>query len=148
MNIIIWFFGVLLTAVGAQDLEQVAREIEGELMAPCCWTQTVDKHNSGASGEIQRQVRDMLAKGRRKDEIIAHYVSRYGSRILAVPPAEGFNLTVFILPGLFLVVGGGVVFYAIRVWQNRHVIENVNTPEERIDRAYADRLALELRERE
>ena len=148
MNMMIWIFLAMWTVVGAQDLEQAAREIDGKLMAPCCWTQTVDKHTSGVSKEIQREVREMLARGESKDEIIAHYVSQYGKRILAVPPASGFNLMVFVLPGLFLVVGGWVVVVLVRGWREQDPVEQHWTPDVVADGPYAERLARELRERE
>ena len=43
----------------------------------------------------------MLADGKSEQAILDFYVARYGERILASPPARGFNLIAYILPWVF-----------------------------------------------
>ncbi len=150
MNIAIWIFLTMCTVAqaGTVDLENTAREIEGNLMAPCCWSQTIDYHTSNISKEMRLEVKEMLARGESKDEIIAHYVRQYGQRILAVPPATGFNLTVFVLPGLFLVGGGWGVVVVVRKWRQEGLGDREHIHYGMVDGLYAERLAHELRERE
>lgn len=150
MKTAIWIFLSMWTVAqaSAQDLDKTAREIEGNLMAPCCWSQTIDKHTSSISKEMRLGVKEMLARGESKDEVIAHYVRQYGQRILAVPPATGFNLTVFVLPGLFLLGGGWVVVLVVRRWRQERLGERQHIPYEEVDGLYAERLARELYKRE
>ncbi|MFT5367340.1 MAG: cytochrome c-type biogenesis protein CcmH [Candidatus Latescibacterota bacterium] len=150
MKLAIWIFLTICTIAqaGAQDLEKAARDIEGDLMAPCCWAQTIDKHTSSVAKEMRLGVKEMLTQGESKDEIIAHYVRQYGQRILAVPPATGFNLTVFVLPGLFLIGGGWVVVLVVQRWRQEHLGEPQYAQVIVADGLYAERLVHELRKRE
>jgi cytochrome c-type biogenesis protein CcmH len=82
-----------------------AREIEDILIAPCCWTRPVSQHYSEAAEEIRRGVREMVAAGKTREEILDYYVSIYGERILATPRASGFNILVYIMPWLAFILG-------------------------------------------
>lgn len=63
-----------------------AAALEGQIMAPCCWTQTIDIHGSTIANKLKREVRRRLRAGESADSIKADLVRRYGKRILAVPP--------------------------------------------------------------
>src|SRR5689334_14788388 len=62
-----------------------AAALEGRIMAPCCWTQTIDIHGSEISTELRQEIRRRLRAGETTDAIQASLVERYGPRILAVP---------------------------------------------------------------
>lgn len=83
---------------GAAELEAEARALEAALMAPCCYSQQVSVHQSDAAGQIKRDVRERLARGQTRQQIIDSYVAQYGKRILAEPPAVGFDATLYVLP--------------------------------------------------
>ncbi len=117
-------------------------------MAPCCWTQTVSKHYSGAAGEIRQGIRTMLSEGKNRQEILDFYVATYGERILAMPPARGFNLMAYLLPGLFLVVGGWTTTALLRKWRQDRSPDVFDTSHPPPERAYAERLERELQKRE
>jgi cytochrome c-type biogenesis protein CcmH len=95
------FCAVLLSVVPALaiDIEAEAEKIEGKLMSPCCMTNTVAVHESGASYEIRREIRAMLADGRTEAEIIDFYIAKHGPQILAIPEAKGFSLATYLFPG-------------------------------------------------
>ncbi len=48
----------------------------------------------------------MLETGKTRQEIVDLYVAKYGERILAKPRAQWFKLTAYVLPWLFLILGG------------------------------------------
>jgi cytochrome c-type biogenesis protein CcmH len=91
-------------AQGNKDADLV-REIEDNLIAPCCWSQPVSQHYSEVAEQIRTEVRAMVAEGMTRDEILDHYVAIYGERILATPRAEGFNMLAYVLPWAALVFG-------------------------------------------
>jgi len=103
-------------------LEEQARRIESELIAPCCWTQPVSQHYSEASTQIRAEVRQMLAAGRTEPEVLNAYVARYGERILASPPARGFNRLAYILPWAFLVFGSIALLLILRAWKPKTAV--------------------------
>ncbi len=92
---------------GAEDKSaaDLAREIEDNLIAPCCWSQPVSQHYSEVAEQIRNEVRAMVAEGKSRDEILDHYVAQYGERILAAPRAKGFNILAYVLPWAALIFG-------------------------------------------
>jgi|GEM_PF-677830 len=82
-----------------------AREIEDNLIAPCCWSQPVSQHDSDIAQQIRSEVSSMVAAGKSREEILNYYVSKYGERILVTPRARGFNTLAYILPWAALPIG-------------------------------------------
>jgi cytochrome c-type biogenesis protein CcmH len=110
--------GMLWAAVsfGADkaQIDKTAREIEDNLIAPCCWTQPVSQHPSEVSEKIRKEVHEMVAAGKSRDEILDFYVAEYGERILATPRAKGFNRLVYILPWLALILGAWLLVILLK----------------------------------
>lgn len=99
--------------------EARARWLEARLMAPCCFMQTIDQHESEAARDMRVEVRQLLAQGLSERQILDRYVERYGARILAVPPAKGFNRLLYSIPSVvtfFLFIG---VCLALWKWYRR-----------------------------
>ncbi len=101
------------------EQEKLASQIEGKLIAPCCWTQTVALHDSQKAEEIKMQVRLLLAQGKEESEILDTFVGQYGEQILASPRASGFNLLAYLLPFAALVVGFGSLALLVVRWRTR-----------------------------
>jgi len=95
-----------------------ASAIEGRLMAPCCWTQTIDIHDSEISLSMRHEIRRRLRNGESADAIQASFVERYGPKILAVQPNSPLK-GVFI--GLSVVMGGAGIASALMIgrWRKR-----------------------------
>ena len=104
------------TALSAEQ-EARARAIDDQLIAPCCFSQTVANHNSPIAESIKVEVRQMLAAGSTDREIIDFYVGKYGERILATPRASGFNLLAYVMPALALGAGLVGVVIVLRRWR-------------------------------
>ncbi len=110
--------GLTVPAWG-QNLEQKARELEAQLIAPCCWSQPVAQHYSQAADEMRLEIRRLLAEGKTPEQVLDHYVAIYGERILASPRARGFNLAAYILPYLSLGAGLIALFFIMRRLRSR-----------------------------
>jgi cytochrome c-type biogenesis protein CcmH len=65
-----------------------ARELEGRLIAPCCWTQTLDIHDSPIAEELRAEISKRLMAGEPSTKIEDDLASRYGEKIRAVPRGE------------------------------------------------------------
>lgn len=131
---------------GAQraDLEREAVEIEAMLIAPCCYAQQVSVHQSAAADEIKADVRLRLAAGQTRQQILDAYVTRYGKRILAQPPAEGFDITLYALP-LVLFFGslGLIVVFTRRFARRAPAVPAAEPP---VTAGVSERLDDELRD--
>ena len=70
-------------------------------------------HGCSSRAEMTQYIEQSLAEGKNENEIVQDFKIKYGVKVLATPPAEGFNLLVWILPivggGLGLVIAGRVV---------------------------------------
>lgn len=62
-----------------------ARRIEKLFIAPCCWSEDVAVHRSGAAEEMRAEIEKMVAEGRTEAQIVDHYVAIHGERILLEP---------------------------------------------------------------
>ena len=72
-------------------------------MCPVCPGQTIDQARVEISRQMRRVVREMLAEGASREQILQFFVDRYGTGVLAAPPKSGVNLVVWIVP-----VAGGL----------------------------------------
>ncbi|HEY4105693.1 MAG TPA: cytochrome c-type biogenesis protein CcmH [Polyangiaceae bacterium] len=95
-----------------------ASALEGRLMAPCCWTQTIDIHDSEIALSMKHEIRRRLRNGESADTIQASFVQRYGPKILAVQPNSPLK-GVFI--GLSVVMAGAGVASVLMIgrWRKR-----------------------------
>ena len=102
-----------------------ASAIEGKLMAPCCWTQTIDIHDSEISRSMRHEIRRRLLNGESADTIEASFVERYGPKIMAVQPNSQLK-NVFI--GLSVVMGGAGVAAVMMLgrWRKQTAAGRVN----------------------
>jgi cytochrome c-type biogenesis protein CcmH len=93
-----------------------AAALEGKILAPCCWNQTIDIHGSPVANELRREIRSRLRAGETPDAIQASIVDRYGPKILAMPadsPLAGIAV------GLLVAIGGvgAAAFAMLKRWR-------------------------------
>ncbi len=100
-------------ATAGEGKDALQRELEYEIMAPCCYGSPVGDHDSEAARQVKARIAGLLEEGKTKEEIIDLFVAEYGERILARPRARGFNLLAYIMPPLILLVGGLLFVYFI-----------------------------------
>ena len=139
-----------VSVVAQADLSQVdseafAKGIERDLIAPCCWTQTIAEHRSEAAEKMRQELREMIRKGASRQQILDFFIARHGERILAAPRPRGFNLAAYILPGLGILAGAGIVASLLRRWKAPFPAALAATQEK--DREYLARIERELGEK-
>jgi cytochrome c-type biogenesis protein CcmH len=61
----------------------------GRLVAPCCWLQTLDMHESPSATSLRAEIHTRLAQGEPSEAIEDDLAARYGERVRAVP--KGFD---------------------------------------------------------
>ena len=105
----------VVSAQGGDDaLEREAQAIDKMLMCPVCPAETIDQAQVEISFQMRAVVRELLAEGRTRQEVLDYFVDRYGADILAAPPKSGTNLVAWILPIVGVAAGLLGVFLVIR----------------------------------
>jgi cytochrome c-type biogenesis protein CcmH len=120
-SVLLVAFLALGQSMPGPDLEREARALEAMLIAPCCFSQQVSVHHSPAADDVRKDVRARLAAGQTREQILNAYVGQYGKRILAEPPAEGFDRALYVLPPLLLLGSAALVIWVVRRFSGRAV---------------------------
>lgn len=71
----------------------------------------------GTKAEMKAYIQKEIAGGKNETTILQDLTLRYGVQVLTAPPAKGFNLAVWILPGIGLLAGLAVVVVVVRRWR-------------------------------
>lgn len=61
-----------------------------------------------------QEVAEMFEKGMTKQEILDYYVNRLGIQALQAPPKKGFNLTLWVIPFLLILIGLILIYFLIK----------------------------------
>lgn len=107
----------LHTSVSAQ--ESAWQDIAGELMSPACPGRTLLNCTSEHAGQWQELIRQKVAQGVPKDEIMQYFINIGGEEVLASPPKRGFTLAVWLLPAFALLNGAGLIILLTTRWVRR-----------------------------
>jgi cytochrome c-type biogenesis protein CcmH len=118
--------------------------VEGRLLAPCCYTQTLDVHQSPMATELRLEVRARLAAGDSQEAVEADFASRYGERVRAVPKGSDPRATMFLIATSVLVVTGLGLVLLLRRWR-RTPLDAPRAVSRQRD-AFDDRIDAELRD--
>ena len=86
----------------------------------------------------------LIAKGYTKHQIEQALIAQYGQSVLALPPAHGFNLTVYVLPPAILLLGAAGLAFALPRWRRRTRAATESAPPPALEPADASRLEEDL----
>jgi cytochrome c-type biogenesis protein CcmH len=93
-------------------------EIENEVMCVSCREPLSVAQSPQAFAE-RDYVRTLVNQGLTKAQIEQALVGQYGTAVLGRPPANGFNLTVYILPPALVAVGLLTLAITLPRWRRR-----------------------------
>lgn len=103
-------------ALAAQVDQNLQREIEDNLICQDGCGMILSACENQTAEYMRKIIVDRLEKGQTKDEIMGYFVSIYGDKVLAAPPAEGFNITAWVTPFVAILGGGLAVFFFLDKW--------------------------------
>ena len=66
------------------------------------------------SNPARERIAALQASGKPDSQIIDEFIAEYGKRVLAVPPAEGFNLLAWLMPFVAIAAGLAAVWMFIQ----------------------------------
>lgn len=95
------------------------QEIEESLTCQCGCGLTVHSCNHvdcGSALPLREEIRQQLALGKTKQQILDYFEAKYGEKILSSPTPRGFNLLAWIAPFFAVGVGGVLLAWTLRRW--------------------------------
>lgn len=90
-------------------LEQEAAEAAKLLRCPVCQGLSVADSPSTMATQMRVQVRELLAEGFDRDQVLAYFERSYGEFVRLEPPLRGVNWLVWLAPVALLAAGAFVV---------------------------------------
>lgn len=78
---------------------------------------TCNHEQCSSRDQMKAMAEKEIAAGKTEGAILRDFVGLYGMKVLAAPPASGFNLTVWILPGIALLAGLTLVVVLLKRWR-------------------------------
>jgi cytochrome c-type biogenesis protein CcmH len=106
------------TASAAAPARASLTDIENDVMCVACHEPLSVAQSPQAYAE-RGFIRTLIAQGLTKPQIERQLVAQYGPAVLGKPPANGFNLTVYVLPPAIVLIGLGILAYALPRWRRR-----------------------------
>lgn len=91
--------------------------VEAEVMCPVCGTPLALATEAPQANRERALIQRLVDRCRSKEEIKAVLVAEYGEGVLALPEADGFNLSAYVVPALAVALGLVGVGLAARRWR-------------------------------
>lgn len=107
---------LLMLSLQSPAIAFMWQDVAEELMSPACPGRTLLNCTSGQAEQWRELIRQKIAQGETKEQIIQHFVTIRGEEILAAPPKQGFALTAWLLPVFMIVNGIGLIVALTYRW--------------------------------
>ncbi len=108
------------TAAAGAAPKPTVQSIGDQVMCLCGCVATVNHcpHlNCATQAEMRAAIEKEIAAGKDETAILQDLAIQYGVQVLAAPPKKGFNLAVWVLPGIGLLLGLGIAIVFVRRWR-------------------------------
>lgn len=91
--------------------------VEAEVMCPVCGTPLGLASEAPQANRERALIQRLVDRCRSKEQIKQVLVAQYGPGVLALPEAEGFNLSAYLVPALIVLLAAGGIAVAARRWR-------------------------------
>lgn len=119
---------LLLLSLYSPSTALIWQDVATDLMSPACPGRTLINCTSGQSEQWREVIRQKIAKGETKEQIIQYFVDMRGKEILAAPPKQGFALTAWLLPLFVMLNGAGLIVALTYRWARKRPAADGRTP--------------------
>ena len=100
----------------------------------------------GSRDAMTTLIGQKLDQGETPAQITGYFVAQYGEQVLSSPPKRGFNLTAWVLPFAVMLIGGVVIYIALKKWVRQGGRSPTSAVAEEEDKEYQHQLEKELEE--
>ena len=102
---------VMCMCGGCSDAAGKCTHMGGAFAGPC----------EKAQAEL-REIDERIASGSSDDLILQSFVQEYGPTVLISPPAKGFDLWAWLMPGIMLLAGAVLAVLVVLQWRRRAAV--------------------------
>lgn len=107
---------LLCSAAPTTDQRERIHKLENSLIAPCCYSELVSRHNSDVAVKMRLEIAAWVTEGKSDREILDAYKQLYGMRVLTEPEGLAWwwsNL----VPWFVLAMGAFLTVGMLRKWR-------------------------------
>jgi cytochrome c-type biogenesis protein CcmH len=104
-------------AVAADCPKTTLGDVEDEVMCQVCGTPLALATDAPQAQRERDLIVRLIDQCKSKDQIKARLAAEFGDDVLALPGDDGFDLAVYLVPGIALLLGGAAVAYAASRWK-------------------------------
>jgi cytochrome c-type biogenesis protein CcmH len=132
----------------ATDNDPIVAAVEHRLKCTCgcnldIYTCRTTDFTCQYSPALHAEVLQLKAAGNDAEAIVAAFVKKYGEQILMAPPAEGFNLAGYLVPGAAVAaIGTLIAVVLLRRGRREMPVAGASAPAEGASRSAADEAKL------
>jgi cytochrome c-type biogenesis protein CcmH len=106
------------TPITGPQLDTMTNDVASLLRCPVCQGMSVADSPAEMAVNMKKQVRELLARGYTRDQILDYFERSYGQFVLLKPKFEGVNSLVWVLPVIALIAAVVIVMAKIRKLEN------------------------------
>lgn len=109
---------VLVPVAAAETATQYQLETDLTCQCGCGLTVHSCNHlNCGSGIPLKKEIAEHIALGESRGQILAHFQTKYGEKILSSPTTTGFNIAAWTVPFIAIGIGGLLVGVVLVRWR-------------------------------
>ena len=125
------------------ELVAATERVASLMRCPVCQGLSVADSHTPSALAMRVKAEALLEAGYSQDQVLGYFETSYGEFIRLAPRAEGFNLLVWFLPGLALLVGGLLIWRRLRRPREAPPVESASSEDADLE-AYRERVRREV----
>jgi cytochrome c-type biogenesis protein CcmH len=134
------------THIKDPELAKRFNKVSDDLVCQCgcnMGLRVCNHENCPSAIPMRHEIEEKLQAGASDDTITAAFVKEYGDKVLAEPPATGFNLAAYVMPGFAVLIGLFLVATFANRWSNKRRLAPASAAP--VDPEIRERIERELR---
>ena len=127
--------------------EDDVNNIAKNMFCPKCENTPLDVCGTEACEFWREEIADLLMLGYSEDEIYDYFYERHGDIVLSIPRLKGFNLFIYVIPAVALLIG---IIFLVRYMRNTTVKvseEKIVEKQNKASNSYLEKLEEDLKKR-